>query len=623
MRCASETLTPDPFYSRVVAPGVVMPRVRKITPPIDDAPIALPGGFPPITAADVAAWVGEASLRRAQPYVGDSLFDTRRSERTLKARCQGSAVQPYRVAVTFGERGIASDTCSCPVGSHCKHVAAVLLAWIDDPDLFTEVESTDVALERRDKTELIVLIRLMLARSPELETLLELPIPGTSKTPRSLDPPRIRSQVVAAFRAGDHGWDDWDDSSSAADELGPLVELGDQYAQAGDWRNAVIMYQSIAQGIADHYGEVEDDEALGYLVDRCVDGLAICLNNPTDSTQRESVLRGLFDIYRLDLELGGIGLGDKAEAVILDQATIEERRTIANWAHDIEPERAGSVSTWRSQQLGAFILELLGNDLDDETFLQLGHQYGLEHQIVGRLLTLGRYDEAESAVRQAADHQVLALADLLRTAGQTERAERAVREHGPPAHFQAQYTRWLRDRASERGDDGAALTLTKALFDMLKDPSLYDEVKALAEKLGRWSQLRPQIIGQLERDRRFALLTQIYLREGKIAEALASVRQTTERIAFNGESLLITVARAAEVSHPREAIALYHEAAEKFIAAQGRENYRSAAVLLARVRDLYSKLGERDVWQALIADIRSQHRRLRSLREELDRAKLG
>lgn len=82
-----------------------MPRVRKIAKPIDDAPSGPPPGFPRISQGDVAAWVGEAVLRRGMPYVEDLLFNTRRSGHTLKASCQGTAPQPYRVSASFGEQG--------------------------------------------------------------------------------------------------------------------------------------------------------------------------------------------------------------------------------------------------------------------------------------------------------------------------------------------------------------------------------------------------------------------------------------------------------------------------------------------------------------------------------------
>ena len=76
------------------------------------------------------------------------------------------------------------------------------------------------------------------------------------------------------------------------------------------------------------------------------------------------------------------------------------------------------------------------------------------------------------------------------------------------------------------------------------------------------------------------------------------------------------------MEQPRAAIALYQSAAERLIRTQGRDNYAAAARYLARVRGLYGRLGEEAAWLALIGGLRDQNRRLRALREELDRAGL-
>jgi uncharacterized Zn finger protein len=82
------------------------------------------------------------------------------------------------------------------------------------------------------------------------------------------------------------------------------------------------------------------------------------------------------------------------------------------------------------------------------------------------------------------------------------------------------------------------------------------------------------------------------------------------------------VALAAEPNFSREAIALYTSVAERLIRVQDHDNYATAARYLARVRDLYRRLGEAAAWDALIGGIREQNRRLRALKEELDRADL-
>src|SRR5919199_1352033 len=263
------------------------------TSPASSSP---PAGAPTLSYEDIVAWTGETSIQRGSPYVGDAVFDTRRTGSTLKARCQGTAAQPYRVTATIGARGVTQSTCSCPVGGRCKHVAALLLRWLRDPAAFVEVEDPEAALEQRDRAELIALIRQMLARHPELETLLQLPLPVAGKPNKPADPAQIRREVIAAFRAAG---DDWSGASEVAQSLEPLVNLGDEYARFGDCRSAAVVYQTVAQGVTEHYDEVQDDEGdLTTIVDQCIAGIGACLASADDAVQRENLLRALFDLYR-------------------------------------------------------------------------------------------------------------------------------------------------------------------------------------------------------------------------------------------------------------------------------------------------------------------------------------
>ena len=84
----------------------------------------------------------------------------------------------------------------------------------------------------------------------------------------------------------------------------------------------------------------------------------------------------------------------------------------------------------------------------------------------------------------------------------------------------------------------------------------------------------------------------------------------------------IRVAQAAEETRPREAIELYRQQAEGLIAQRGRQNYQAACKHLARMRTLYERLGEKEVWASYIAGLREQNRSLRALKEELAKAGL-
>jgi hypothetical protein len=75
-------------------------------------------------------------------------------------------------------------------------------------------------------------------------------------------------------------------------ELDQLADLADEYAERGDWRNAVTIYEAVAQGVLEHYGTVHDEEgAVGAVVHRCVAGMGNAFSTATDAVEREAILR--------------------------------------------------------------------------------------------------------------------------------------------------------------------------------------------------------------------------------------------------------------------------------------------------------------------------------------------
>ncbi len=77
---------------------------------------------PKLTEDAIRQWTDSATFGRGRDYYRNGyILRPRRQGMLLKAQCLGSQPTPYRVQVTLNEQGIASATCSCPVGYACKH----------------------------------------------------------------------------------------------------------------------------------------------------------------------------------------------------------------------------------------------------------------------------------------------------------------------------------------------------------------------------------------------------------------------------------------------------------------------------------------------------------------------
>lgn len=584
--------------------------------------------IPKLSEEDVRSRVGTQSFERGYRYFHDgAIFDARRQGMVLKAYCEGSQPQPYRVRVTFDPGGIQEAHCSCPVGGsgYCKHVAALLLTWLYCSGDFREVEELDTTLERRSKGELIALIKQMLLRQPELEVLFETPLPTSGKRRTPVDPETYRRQAATAFR---HVGYEWGAEEGVADDLEATIEIGDGFVDQEDYASAAAVYQAVAQEVLSHYEGFEDEGGeLGEVVNDCVEGLGQCLASVKDDpVTREGILHALFNIYHFDVDFGGVGLGDDVPNLILEHATPGERHTVADWVRAALPpkEKDSWSDNWHRQEYGGFLLELEKEELDDEAYLSICRETGRLKDLVDRLLSLRRREEAAAEAEKASDYDLLQLADIFVTHGHGETAEHLVAERAKTTK-DWRILDWLKVRYKERGDFSAALALAQKLFQMHSSLSGYQEVRNLAQQLGVWEELRTQLLTDLTTHNQYDLLTRIYLDEGEIDRALEAVKHTrSSRFppAFWGADLQVEVARAAEETRPHAAIELYHHLVEGLINARGRDNYQRACVHLARMRDLYRRTDRDEEWAHYIADLRERNHNLRALKEELANAGL-
>ena len=581
----------------------------------------MPETKPAVSEETISGWVGLRNLQQGRKYVENgSVFDLRLQGADLKARCQGSMPQPYRLRVAVGDEGIEDADCSCPVGSggRCKHVGALLLTWLDQPDAFRAVPDLDADLGQRSKGELAVLIKQMLQLHPDLESLLEMSVPGGVARSIPVNPDIYRRQVASAFRLGG---DDWLASRRIATEIGVILDSGEDFLALDDCANAGAVYRSVSREILKHYDTMLDEDGrLSDVMDRCVEGLGRCLALWDDVAGREALLRTLFDIYRFDLDWGGIGLGEGAPGMLLEQATVEEKKAVAGWVRAAMDQGDGGSDGFEREAHGRFLLELEMEQLDDDAFLGICREARLLDDLVDRLLTLGRLEEAIAEAGLAEDRELLGLADifcrhdLVRTIEPllAERVE-AGRNHG--------LTEWLKQHHLEQGKLPEALELAKRLLDRRPTLSGYAEARELSRQLDVWEELRRQLLARWSAAGEYGLLTDIHLEEGEIDLALQSVNQGAAGISYGGDRLT-RVAEAASATRPQAALDIHRRQAEGLIEARGRDNYRRACAHLARMRDLYRRLSDEPAWLAYVAGLKERHRRLPALKEELNSAGL-
>jgi uncharacterized Zn finger protein len=432
--------------------------------------------------------------------------------------------------------------------------------------------------------------------------------------------------------------------------LAEVKQTADRLALQQDYLGAAMIYETLVTEIFeeshlyyneeeeerdydDYYDEEEPDypaeEGLEEFVGECVAALGSYLaDERADEDAREQCIDVLFEIYQQDVYPSeSHGFAARAAEQLVKYATLLERGGLAEQVRTSLTKAGGSMRPIYAK----FLLDLQKDTMEDEAYLQICRENELTSYLIERLLTMGRIDEAVSETQPVDDAKFLGLADLF-----VEHQQDAVVEELAKARIKersgVRVLEWLQKYYRAKGNQTAELEVTETLVRTQHMLKYYQELRDLARQLDRWQDLRPAVLAFLEESKQTKLLVEIALDEGDIDTALQVLKGMAQKSSYGtfygadygryAYGIDIDVARAAEETHPHEAIELYRQRAERLIAHKGRENYQAACTDLVKIRSLYEKLGELGTWSSYIAALREQNRKLPALKDELARAKL-
>ncbi len=630
--------------------------------------------FKQLSEADIQAYTDSMSYNKGYTYyLNNYIFDPTLRESILKALCYGSSGGPYRVEATLASVAekssdkLMSYDCSCPRGGFCKHIVALLLTWLHHPERFELRSDLMVRLKEKSREELLVIMEQVLQRQPEVESLVELLLelsPSNSvqagktlgrSVGRTINPSVIRKQVVSAFY--DSG-DGWGAAATIAEELSRLCDLGDNFAEAGQWANAQVIYATIAEEAIAHYEEVEDEGDISQVIEECAVGLVNCLNvqpglpkdEQLDAAERKELLTTLIDLWKFGHDYADIDAD--IVGTITKNVTEDERKMLEEWTQQEMRPGSDFSSNWHNRKMIGFLADLKGPEqFSDADLLEEYRKAGLYKDLTAKLLQLGRRDEAFTIAKEkltdATDgtwfaEQLMLLNDVWREQAFTfvetrleeaERPSKGKQQDFSAVHGIDTYRRWLSEKYSTYGRAEKALDIELVRFQAQPDEATYRSVQSIAQLPGQqkdlWSTLRPRLLKTLEQQNKWGALISIYLAEGEVGHALSALTQMEKQSAISlygygysyrwtSSSYQLQVAKAAEAEYPDDSIRLYQRAAEKLIDARGRENYQQAAEYFTRVKQLYQRHGREAEWNAYITDLRNKNKSLRALKEELD-----
>jgi uncharacterized Zn finger protein len=187
---------------------------------------------------------GQSFERGMNYYAGGNIRYPIRQGMELRGECYGSQSKPYRVRVILDNNGIREASCTCPRGGVCKHIVALLLTYVHEPDSFKVLTSLDAMLARLGREELISLIGDMLQREPSLSAVVDLAV-ATARG-QSPDVAALNREVKRALSL--------DDPFEIEMDLRNILRMAERLAQKEDWLGAGTVYQTVLDALAGIYG---------------------------------------------------------------------------------------------------------------------------------------------------------------------------------------------------------------------------------------------------------------------------------------------------------------------------------------------------------------------------------
>ncbi len=558
---------------------------------------------------------GQSFERGMNYYTGGNIRYPLRQGMELSGECYGSQWKPYRVRVVLSNNGIREASCTCPRGGFCKHIVALLLTYVHEPDSFKVLTSLDAMLARLSREELISLIGDMVQREPSLSAVVDLAVATAGG--RSPDMAALNREVKRALSL--------DDPFEIEMGLRNILRTAERLARKEDRAGAGAVYQTVLDALTEIYGNellnMDDDGAIAAIACECVEGLSECLHRgDCDRNTRQAWLMSLMEAELADIEMGGIDFAGDALDAIFEHAGEQDWELLRECLCEHIPKSG----EWERERLVGILVAWEERNGRHEQARRLIQEMGTAEQ---RAFLMVRDGEPGRAVALAKQHMrdkpgiIMRLAGALADAGAGDHAVALLTELAGSKDSHPDYLEWLANYHSRNGELDEALKWQRRLFEQYPTLKSFRELRQICEELGVWPQVRNEILKMLERKRKkqAGILIEIALEEGDVARALELVPGIPP---VDWDDYRGKVARAAEEKHPREAIKLYLEMAEAAIALRQRKHYSYAAGLLCRVKNLYERLGEQADWKNYITALKNKYARFSALHEELRKAGL-
>lgn len=582
---------------------------------------------------------------RGKEYV-DSVYDLTIRGHLLTATVQGSEYHPYDVYVMLTETGIGQGDCSCPYDSFCKHLVAVLLAYIEQRDQLIAQPTVEELIEtldhdRRGKLliylaeenatlaediEQWVMKDRMVPDSPIVATLEATPTAPKSTT-KLIDTTPLAHSLRVLLRNHNYEYDDYHDESEGFEDVVELIKIADPYIQAGDGENAWRVLATICDLVFPEILDKDQDSSSDLVVSELAEPLLLAglLSDEIRPklAQAQRWADHLEEHHKIDHNWSATMLGleqgwnsPKLQAALrgeeMEYYDSLELPSIDD--NGIYGDLAGDVSVALAQGR----LKVLEIRQQYDAYLNLAKATEQDYHYALCLGKLGRVEEA------------VAVANSLDNAEELLQVAKAVQPHSTSAALQiaergflstqraevAEVARWAYDIAMSEGDNSFAQRCGYVAFYASWQLEDYKRLKATFSA-DEWSKIKESVWSRVEAECQFGgYQVVIFLAENEIARAIATVKKkgySSYNFSSDYSNLFERTIIAAIPVDPQWVIEETKKRAEAVMDGARSKSYDEAAHCLSYTRDAYLEQGKRAEWKAYQQGLFIKHSRKRNL----------
>lgn len=604
--------------------------------------------LPKITESMIRAGASPESFRRGEEYYReDAISNTAIQGTILSGECAGTYAPYYRVQVELDEAGIADASCTClyEYGGYCKHIVALLLAYLHHPKTFTVRRAPEELLADLDHNDLIAILTKLIQEQPDLygriEAMTSVPSKSKKKRKKKVDIEVYRRHILGivhsldGMRMSEAYWH----VGGLANQLREVQESAVKFLDAGDAESALeillVLLEESSRGI--EYIDDSDGELGGFVGELGTSLAEAILSMELSQVEQDRLIRrleklidyagdygmeGNLDIAVQAAKYGWDDIPEKMYPLHRTTHQVDKNDALDDWDDDedwdeedeFEPREWGFPVVSGVEDLTEAKLNVLDRQGRIEEYLALCKK---EERHLRYTLKLCDLKQTAEAVKYAKKHlttaeETLEVARRLRESRLVAEAIE-IGEHGLKLKgSKSGLGEWLGPVEEAQGRTTQALTAWLAAFGEHPSLETYKTIKRLAGP--GWKRLRPEAMTKLRKSYDKQVLAEVHLLEEEWDEAI--------KVAEGRDvwyPVVETVADGVVHHRPEWVVKISLKHAERLMSEPKSKNYPIAAAWLKRAKQAYKLLGKTDEWQKYLRETKEKYKRRPALQNQLAR----